>query len=108
MWWCMKHPNPRPNENEPRDVAHIPFIENLGGARMHGGHAGADPCCQVEGQWRPHEPPFALCMQMVERCSTGNQAHKGLMTVAKQPGWEDGGHPFTTTYVIIPLLTSLC
>ena len=104
----MKCPNLWPNENEPRDAAHIPFIENLGGARMHDGHAGADPFCQVEGQWRPHGPPFALCMQMVERCSTGNQAHKGLITVAKQSGREDGGHPFTTTYVIIPLLTSLC
>ena len=94
----MKCPNPGPNKNEPRDAVRIPFIENLGGAHMRGGHAGADPHCQVESSWWPQGPPFALCMQMVEKHSTGNQARMGLMTVAKEAGQEDSGHPFTMTH----------
>ena len=32
-------------QSKPRDVACIPFIENLGRACMHSNHTGADPCC---------------------------------------------------------------
>ena len=53
MWWCMKCPNPQSNENEPRDVACIPFIENLGLVHMRGGRAGANPCCQVKANGGP-------------------------------------------------------
>ena len=66
---------------------------------MHGSCAGTNPRCQVESQWQPWGPPFALHMQTVEKHSASNQVYKGLATVTKQPGWEDGGHPFTTTYV---------
>ena len=68
---------------------------------MNSGCTVADPHCQVESQWQPQGPPFALCMQTVEKHSTGNQAHKGLMTIAKQQGWEDGRLPFTTTYIVM-------
>ena len=40
-----KCPNLQLTESEPRDVAHIPFIENLGAACMRGSHAGIDPRC---------------------------------------------------------------
>ena len=43
MWRCTKCPNLWPNENEPRDAAHIPFIENLGGVHMCSNQAGANP-----------------------------------------------------------------
>ena len=32
-------------KSKPRDMGCIPFIENLGGAHMHGDHTGADPHC---------------------------------------------------------------
>ena len=38
-------PNLRLTESEPRDVVRSAFIENLGGARMYGACAGADPHC---------------------------------------------------------------
>ena len=42
-------------------------------------------------------PGVTICIMY----ANSNQAHKGLMTVAKQPGWEDGRHPFTTPYIIM-------
>ena len=70
------------------DVVRIPFIENLGGVPMCSSHTGTDTRCQVESQWQPQGLPFAQHTQTVEKCSASNQARTGLMTVAKQPGWE--------------------
>ena len=50
---------PQSNENEPRDAAWIPVIENLGGVHMHSDRAGANPCCQVKANGGPGGLPFA-------------------------------------------------
>ena len=46
-------------------------------------------------------PGAAICIAYTNsgEGSTGNQADMGLTTVTKQPGRENGGHPFTTTYL---------
>ena len=51
-------------------------------------------------KWKANgDPGAAICMMYVKH-STGNQACMGLTTIAKQPGQENGGHPFTTTHIL--------
>ena len=74
MWWYIKCHNLWPNEDEPRDSVHIPFIENLGGAHMCNDCAGTNPGCL--GGKPMAAPETAICIH--EKCSASNQEHLGL------------------------------
>ena len=68
---------------------------------MHGIHAGADPHCYVEANGGPKGATICIHLQMVEKHNVSIQAHRGLTTIAKQPGQGKQGTPFTTTYIYI-------
>ena len=61
MWQSTKCPNLQLTESEPRDAAHIPFIEILGRAHMHSDHTGTDPVARWEPNGYPGGCHFAMC-----------------------------------------------
>ena len=85
-------------KSEPRGVACTPFIENLGGAHMHGIRAGADG--------GPEGATICIHMQMVEKHNISIQAHRGLTTAAKQPGWGKRRAPRSQRHVFYMILSS--
>ena len=69
-------------KSEPRDAARTSFIENLGGARMHGGCTGTDPVARWKSNGHPGGCHLQYVMWRVEQHSTSNQVHTGLTTIA--------------------------
>ena len=96
MWWCTKCPNPRSHKKWAKRCGTHPFYRKF----WWDTHAQWPRRCQpLLPSGRLMAALGATICMMYTKCSAGNQACMGLTTVAKQPGQENGGHPFTTTYI---------